>query len=82
MNANSRENLLSNLLSIVSEYPRESLDNLRQALANGKKIDAFNASDVVGISGPKLDHLLRLLANQDATDETKLLMLETAMRTA
>ena len=82
MNANSRENLLSNLLTIVNEYPRESLDPLRQALASGKKIDAFNASDVVGISGPKLDQLLRLLANQDATDETKLLMLETAMRTA
>ena len=82
MDANSRENLLSNLLSIVSEYPKESLDPLRQALASGKKIDAFNASDVVGISGPKLDQLLRLLANQDATDETKLLMLETAMRTA
>ena len=82
MNSNSRENLLSNLLTIVNEYPRESLDPLRQALASGKKIDAFNASDVVGISGPKLDQLLRLLANQDATDETKLLMLETAMRTA
>ena len=82
MDANARESLLSNLLTIVNEYPRESLDPLRQALASGKKIDAFNASDVVGISGPKLDQLLRLLANQDATDETKLLMLETAMRTA
>ncbi len=63
----------------VLNLPSPALDNLFDSLKNNATIDPFNVQGMLGASGPKLEPLLRFLANKNLDRDTLLVSLRASV---